>query len=92
MIGAFEGWKVPPCTRRRLMDDQRTDATAPRPDDNTADSGDDVEGHSVFGALAVSGALRSRTPQDGDKARNKTDENLPPITKSFPSMRDGRRK
>ena len=74
------------------MDDQRTDATTARADDNPADSGDDVEGHSVFSAIAVSGALRSRTPQDGDKARNRADENLAPLTKPFPSMRDGHRK
>ena len=74
------------------MDDQRTDAKVARADDDPADSGADVEGHSVFSALAVSGALRSRTPQDGDKARNRADENLAPLTKPFPSMRDGRRK
>lgn len=73
------------------MDDQRTDAT-PQPADDIAESDDDVEGHSVFGALAVSGALRSRTPQDGDKGRAKADENLPPLTKPFPSMRDRRLK
>jgi hypothetical protein len=74
------------------MDDQRTDAPVAQADDNPADSGEDVEGHSVFSAIAASGALRSRTPQDGDKARNRADENLAPLTKPFPSMRDGRRK
>ena len=40
------------------MDDQRTGATAQQPDDDPADSGEDVEGHSIFSAIAVSGALR----------------------------------
>jgi len=74
------------------MDDQRTDATVAQADDDPADSGEDVEGHSVFSAIAVSGALRSRTPRAGDNARNRADANLAPLTKPFPSMRDGRRK
>ena len=74
------------------MDPQPAEEKVPEPAGDVAESDEDVEGHSVFGALAVSGALRSRSPQDGDKARNKADENLPPITKSFPSMRDDRRK
>jgi hypothetical protein len=52
---------------------------------------DDVEGHSVLSSIAVSGALRAPAPRD-DKARNKADENLPPLTKPFPSMREDRRK
>jgi len=74
------------------MDTQPADEKVPQPAGDVAESDDDVEGHSVFGALAVSGALRSRTPQDGDKGRNKADENLPPLTKPFPSMRDRRLK
>jgi hypothetical protein len=74
------------------MDTKPSDEQVPQPADDLAESDDDVEGHSVVGALVVSGALRSRTPQDGDKARNKADENLPPLTKPFPSMRDGGRK
>jgi hypothetical protein len=74
------------------MDTKPTDDQAPQPADDLAESDDDVEGHSVFGALAVSGALRSRAPQEGDKARNKSDENLAPLTKPFPSMRDSGRK
>jgi hypothetical protein len=74
------------------MDDQRTDAPSAQPDGDPADSIEDVEGHSIFSAIAVSGALRSRTPQDADKGRNKADENLTPLTKPFPSMRDRRLK
>lgn len=74
------------------MDTQPADEKVPQPADDVAESDDDVEGHSVFGALAVSGALRSRSPQEGDKARKKADENLTPLTKPFPSMRDGRLK
>jgi hypothetical protein len=74
------------------MDTKPTDDQTPQPADDLAESDDDVEGHSVFGALAVSGALRSRSPQEGDRARNKADENLPPLSKPFPSMRDERRK
>ncbi len=51
----------------------------------------DVEGHSVLSSIAMSGAFRAPAPRD-DKARNKTDENLPPLTKPFPSMREDRRK
>lgn len=74
------------------MDTQPADEQVPQPAGDVAESDDDVEGHSVFGALAVSGALRSRTPQEGDKARTKADESLTPLTKPFPSMRDRRLK
>ena len=74
------------------MDDQRPAATSPQPDGDSADSVEDVEGHSIFSAIAVSGALRSRTPQDADKGRTKADEDLTPLTKPFPSMRDRRLK
>jgi hypothetical protein len=74
------------------MDTQPADEKVPQSAGDVAESDDDVEGHSVFGALAVSGALRSRTPQEADKARNRTDESLTPLTKPFPSMRDRRLK
>jgi hypothetical protein len=74
------------------MDTKPTDDQIPQPADDLAESDDDVEGHSVIGALVVSGALRSRSPQEGDRARNKADEDLPPLSKPFPSLRDDRRK
>jgi len=52
----------------------------------------DVEGHSVFGAIASSGVLRGRAPREGQAARSKADEDLPPLTKPFPRMGDDRRK
>jgi len=69
------------------MDTQSNDQTIPEP----ASDEDDVEGHSVLSSIAVSGAFRAPAPRD-EKARNKTDENLPPLTKPFPSMREDRRK
>ena len=74
------------------MDDHRTDTTAPLTAGNAADSIEDVEGHSIYSAIAISAALRARTPQTGDQARKRADENLTPLTKPFPSMRDGRLK
>jgi hypothetical protein len=76
------------------MDSQPTDE-ALRPADDPAGSEADVEGHSghsVFAALAASGALRPRSSRDGESQRNRADEASPPLTKPFPSMRADRRK
>lgn len=74
------------------MDAQPTDEEAIRPADIPAEAEADVEGHSVFAALAASGALRPQSPRDGGSKRNRADEALPPLTQPFPSMRDDRRK
>ncbi|MFI5262289.1 MAG: hypothetical protein ACHQZR_07035 [Candidatus Limnocylindrales bacterium] len=73
------------------MDAQLKDENPPEGTADGAAEDVDVEGHSVFSAVATSGALRARTPQDARPAR-KADENLPPLTKPFPSMREGGRK
>ena len=56
-----------------------------------AETDADVEGHSVFSALAASGVLRANTRIEGPATRNKADEALPPLSKPFPPMRDDRR-
>jgi hypothetical protein len=73
------------------MDAQPKDA-AEEAADEVATSDTDVEGHSVFAAIAASGALSARAPREGKAARAKADEALPPLTKPFPSMRSDRRK
>jgi len=57
-----------------------------------AETDADVEGHSVFSALAASGALRANARIEGPATRNKANEVLPPLSKPFPSMREDRRK
>ena len=74
------------------MDAQPNDDEVREPEAATDASDEDVEGHSVFAAIAASGALRSRAPREGQAARTKADEALPPLTKPFPSMRGDRRK
>ena len=53
---------------------------------------EDVEGHSVLSVLATSGAMRTPAADGKKSSRNNPDENLPPLTKPFPSMRDTVRK
>ena len=59
---------------------------------NLAETDTDVEGHSVFSALAASGVLRANARVEGQATRHKADEALPPLSKRFPSMRDDRRR
>ena len=66
-------------------EDNKTDLPGeepPAPDDTQ-----DVDGHSfgavVLGTAVVSSASRQRTPD-----KKPSDEALPPLTKSFPRMRD----
>jgi hypothetical protein len=89
MIGAVDG-----CDRseENAMDAQPKDDKVQEPVADVAETGADVEGHSVFSAIAASGALRPRAPHEGQATRSKTDEDLPPLTRPFPSMRDDRRK
>lgn len=74
------------------MDSEPMDDEVRTPAPAEADTEADVEGHSVFGAIAASGALRPHSPRDDQAARRKADEDLPPLSKPFPSMRDERRK
>ena len=74
------------------MDAQPNDDEVRETEAATAASDEDVEGHSVFAAIAASGALRSRARREEQAAGTKADEALPPLTKRFPSMRGDRRK
>jgi hypothetical protein len=74
------------------MDAQPKDEKVQEPAADVADTGADVEGHSVFSAIVTSGALRARGPREGQAGQSKADEVLPPLTKPFPSMREDHRK
>src|ERR1700716_3197551 len=60
--------------RRDTMDAQPNDDEVRETEAATAAKDEDVEGHSVFAAIAASGALRSRAPRDGQAAGTKADE------------------
>jgi hypothetical protein len=55
--------------------------------DETAES-DDVEGHNLGQALAASQIVGRRG--NDPRSRSKVDEDLKPLTKPFPSMREDR--
>jgi hypothetical protein len=74
------------------MDAQPMDDEVHEPRAAAQTTDEDVEGHSVFAAIAVSGALRARAQREGQAAMTRADESLPPLTKPFPSMRPDRRR
>ena len=74
------------------MDTQLPDEKVRAPATDAPDTQEDVEGHSVFSAIAASGVLRARAAGEGQTARTRADEALPPLSKPFPSMRHEHRK
>jgi len=52
---------------------------------------DDVEGHSLSLIMGL-GALDRASKPDRDRQKRKTDEELPPLSKPFASIKDEKRK
>ena len=61
-------------------------ATGPIRDENA--ESDDVEGHGLAGALAASQIVGQRG--NGPRPHSKGDDELKPLSKPFPSMREDR--
>ncbi len=71
--------------RRRISQD--TGPEPARPDDATAESTDDTEGHSAALFLGMMALDEANRAAEREKARRRPAEALPPITKPFPNMR-----
>jgi hypothetical protein len=73
-----------------------TDKPAPddpnrRREDEGSDEGSDTEGHSLSLLMGL-GALDRAREQERSRQRQKPDDELPPLSKSFPKMKDEPRK
>jgi hypothetical protein len=69
-------------------DEAATGKSATGPITNETAGSDDVEGHSVAGALAASQIVGQRG--NGPRPHSRGDEELKPLSKPFPSMREDR--
>ncbi len=73
-----------------MAKDERTEpiAASVAPDPSPGDDADDTEGHSMGLLMGVNVLSNKPTTETRTRSKQPTEEELPPLSKTWPSMRD----